>query len=704
MKRILRLNVYSVEEFTKRFPQPLESPTDEKGKYSNTITAFDIETSKSPIGPNSFMYVWQWGVEGKGVVMGRTWEEYLEFQRYLNSCCESLGCKLVVYVHNLSYEWQYLRGVINVEDLDEVMCLDSRKVLKFRTNHLEYRCSYLLSNLSLYNWTKQMKVQHSKLKGELDYTVVRYPGTPLTTKELRYCVNDVAGVVESVRAELTAMGNDLSTIPMTSTGYPRADMRKIANDETNGYRGLLKQMIVTEDEYKHLRNAFSGGYVHASRWFSGAVLTNVESYDRSSSYPDVMVNCKYPTGKSHKIARSDGTIREDDIARLLNEGKSFVVRLSFSGLRLADPADPAPYISYSKIEESHHRDSAMSVEKDNGRVMSAESCTITVTDVDLRIIIKHYDYDSVIFVSGYWWRSAYLPDVVRKTVKAYYTDKTELKGVEGKEVYYAKRKAMLNSLYGMFAQDPAKEDIEYKDGAYIEKQSTLKERLKDSQNPRTLYKTYIWAPWVTAHARYELYIAIEEVGDSFIYSDTDSVKALPSNADWEGINKRLQERSIKTGAMATDPKGKTHYMGVFEKEYTACKFMTLGCKRYVYTLMEPRTLKNGKKSKRLYPKTHITIAGVPKAAAKWLEDNGLEYSVRDGFIFPESEGGTRILYDDTPAHWENIEGNDVLVTPSATVYNTSKRIGYSNDYRDLLTVCFNAPRNYNILKEEYSYN
>lgn len=701
MKKVLGLNVYSVDEFRNKFESPIESPLDD-GKYSNTITSFDIEASKNPLADNSYMYVWQWAIEHIGVVMGRTWQEYLELQEYLESKCKEMGVKLCVYVHNLSYEWQYLRGVINAQDIEEVMCVDSRKVLKFRCGHLEYRCSYMLSNLSLYAWTKQMRVEHSKLKGDLDYSVVRYPGTQLTAKELRYCVNDVAGVVEAVRVELKEFGNTLSTIPMTATGYPRADMRKIAEDTTNGYRGLLTQMVVDEDLYIHLRNAFAGGYVHASRWYAGTVLTNVESYDRSSSYPDVMVNCKYPMGRAHKIARAGG-INEDDVARLLDEGKSFVLRLSFEGLRLADESDPAPYISYSKIEESKHRDSSAGIMCDNGRVMSAPSCTTTVTDVDLRVILKHYDYDSVTFVSGYWWRSAYLPNPVRVTVKNYYTDKTELKGVEGKEVYYAKRKAMLNSLYGMMAQDPAKETIVYEGGEYKEEQKTLKKRLSDNQAKKRLYKTYVWAPWVTAHARAELYIAIEAVGDRYVYSDTDSVKALPNNADWGAINKRLQDRSTANGAFAIDPKGNMHYMGVFEKEYTAVKFLTLGCKRYIYDLMEHKTLKRGEKSKRLYPVTHITIAGVPKSAAKWLSDKGLAYKVKEGFVFPTGQGGTRIHYDDNPAHWETINGNRVYITPSATVCETSKRIGYSDNYRDLLIACANAPRNYNFLKREYAY-
>lgn len=702
MRKVLRLRVYSVEEF-KRLAFAPKAPA-QGGKYSDTITSFDIEVSKNPFKDNSFMYVWQWAIENYGVVMGRTWQEYLDLQEYLESKCKEKGYKLVVYVHNLSFEWQYLRGILNAQDVEKVMCLDSRKVLSFRYKHMEYRCSYMLSNLSLAQWTRDMKVEHQKLKGDLDYSVTRYPGTPLTTKELRYCVNDVQGVVEAVRAELVEMGNTLDTIPKTATGYPRADMRKIAEDSGNGYRGLLKKMIVTEDEYKHLRWSFSGGYVHASRFYAGQVLHGVDSYDRSSSYPDVMVNCKFPVGRSRKLERGDGTIREGDIVRYMQSGKRFVIRVRFINLRLSDEFDPAPYISYSKVEESRHRASSKGFKCDNGRVMSAPECTTTVTDVDLRIILNHYDFDSIDFISGYWWNAAYLPDVVRNTVKAYYTDKTELKGVEGKEVYYAKRKAMLNSLYGMFAQDPAKEDIEYKDGEYVCKDSPLSKRLKGSQNPKTLYKTYVWAPWVTAFARQELFIAIEGVGGSFVYSDTDSVKALPNNADWESINERLRSRSIKNGGVATDPKGNIHYLGVFEKEYTALSFETLGCKRYMYTLMEHKKLKSGKKSKRLYPVDHITIAGVPKRAVEYLQTlaNGC-YEVCDGFIFPEEYGGTRVHYDDCNPHWETINGNEVYITSSATIYNTSKKLKLTPDYIDLIEMSQAAARNHNFVNSEVKY-
>ena len=79
---------------------------------------------------------------------------------------------------------------------------------------------------------------------------------------------------------------------MTSTGYVRRDAKKVMNA-----RGIKAEVIDSQpdiDLYMALRDAFRGGDTHASRFYAGAIVENVESYDRSSSYPDVIVNCQYP--------------------------------------------------------------------------------------------------------------------------------------------------------------------------------------------------------------------------------------------------------------------------------------------------------------------------------------------------------------------------------------------------------------------------
>ena len=79
--------------------------------YYNIPAAFDIETSSLYDRGNKFatMYIWQFGLNGL-VIYGRTWAEFVYL---LDALAIKLklhqGRRLVIYVHNLSYEFQFMR-------------------------------------------------------------------------------------------------------------------------------------------------------------------------------------------------------------------------------------------------------------------------------------------------------------------------------------------------------------------------------------------------------------------------------------------------------------------------------------------------------------------------------------------------------------------------------------------------------------------
>ena len=70
------------------------------------------------------MYIWQWQFSDRYTVMGRTWTELREFMSRL---LDVVGDEtLVVLVHNLSYEFQFLRTIYDFQP-DEV--LDRKSVV-----------------------------------------------------------------------------------------------------------------------------------------------------------------------------------------------------------------------------------------------------------------------------------------------------------------------------------------------------------------------------------------------------------------------------------------------------------------------------------------------------------------------------------------------------------------------------------------------
>ena len=657
------------------------NPGGKKRHYIGITTAFDIETTLIDSVEQSVMYIWQWQFGEDYTVIGRTWDEFLDLQKRIKAVLPE-GRWLVVYVHNLSYEFQFLKGIYSFYP-DDVFAVASRKVVKADMwGCFEFRCSYKLTNMSLKQFTSKMMVKHQKLSGEeFDYGVKRYPWTELTDEELEYCINDVLGLVEAVNALMARDGDTLQTIPLTSTGYVRRNAKRALKDGSV-HHNFVYSILPDIDTYRALREAFRGGNTHANRYYAGDIVENVHSADRSSSYPAVMCNCEFPMSAFTPILPKD--LNPDYISRCITiRHKALLLRIGIKNIRLRDPFWGCPYLSKDKCRNIHK---AVDTE-DNGRILEAEYLETTITDIDLKIIMEEYKGE-IIFLQGWYASYKKLPQALINEVIKYYKDKTELKGVAGQEIFYDKAKALLNSLYGMMAQDPVKHNLIFKQvGDWEEDSSLTDEEILGKSNQRA-FLAYQWGVWVTAHSRDALERGIRLVhetdGADFIYCDTDSVK-YTGNVDWSSYNAdRIAECTV-SGAYATDPKGQTHYMGVFETEdnpetgVAYRYFKTLGAKKYAYVEREGEGV-------------HCTIAGVnKKKGGKELDKyGGLSAFTEDynetgkGFVFKEA-GGTQAVYNDTPPmdHLV-IEGRSLPVTANVAILPSEYTLGITGEYERII--------------------
>lgn len=638
--------------------------TKKRIKYKDVITAFDIETTRLVDIEQSIMYIWQWQFGDEITVVGRTWEEFEKFQRKLASVLADNV--LVVFVHNLSYEFQFLRGIYQFQP-DEVFAIKSRKVLKCNMlGCFEFRCSYIHSNMNLDTYTKKMGVKHKKLTGTFDYDKLRFPWTEMSEDEIAYCVHDVQGLVEAIEIEMKHDGDNLYTFPLTSTGYVRRDAKKAMSEVSFSF---IKDQLPDYEIYKMLREAFRGGNTHANRYYTNYTLHNVHSADRSSSYPDVMCNCKFPISEFYRM----GDIPYEEVITLLGKRqKACLMRVAITGVHLQRYDWGCPYLSLSKCRN------IVKPLIDNGRIISADYLETTITDVDLKILLQEYTWTDIKFYDMAVARYGYLPRPLIKTICQYYHYKTELKNVEGQELLYMKSKNKLNSLYGMCAQDPVKQSILFENDDFVEQHDNEAELLENHN--KKAFLAYQWGVWVTAWARYRLEEGIQlahgDINDpnapQFVYCDTDSVKYL-GEIDLTKFNKERIADSKKSGAYATDPKGITHYMGVYEKEHDMCEFRTMGAKKYVY---------------RESPESEIvcTIAGVSKnKGGKELQQNGGIEAFREGFTFKEA-GGLEAVYNDNPTIKEcTCEGRLLAITSNVVLRPSTYTLGLTAEYKRLLT-------------------
>lgn len=631
--------------------------TKTKKKYKDIVCAFDIETTALSEINQAVLYVWMFQLGNRETIVGRTWEEFLHLLHRLRDELSS-NEYLVVYVHNLSYEFQFLRGIYNFHP-EEVFAVEPRKVLKCEMfEHFEFRCSYLHSNMSLKEYTEKMGVKHVKQSGAaFDYTKRRYPWTELTPSEWRYCIHDVKGLVEALQTEMNHDGDTLYSIPLTSTGYVRRDVKESMREINHNF---VKEQLPDYRIYQMLREAFRGGDTHANRYYAGQILHDVKSADMSSAYPAAVCNCEFPISEFTYMGEQSPAY----VAKLINvRKKAIVCRAVLDDLELKDPFNGAPYLSESKCS------AIINGVFDNGRVLRADHLETTLTDIDLRIVLEEY-HCKIGFAEVAYARYGKLPNPLIETVEEYYRLKTQLKGVDGQEVYYMKSKNKLNSIYGMMAQDPVKQTIDFINGDF-ERRSEPGEELLEASNKKA-FLAYQWGVWVTAHVRARLRIGIRKAGRGFVYCDTDSVKYL-GDVDFSDYNDERQHESLYNGAYADDPGGNRHFMGVYEDDGHYAAFATLGAKKYCYQYTPDG-------------ETHCTIAGVNKRkGGKELDKHGGITAFKPGFVFRDA-GGTESVYNDRPEITSyEVDGHTLRITSNVLIRDSEYTLGIAPSYEKILS-------------------
>lgn len=590
--------------------------TSKKKQYYNIVCAFDIETTsfysnqldneKEKV---AIMYCWQMAINGR-VVFGRTWDEFITVMNRLTSFFHLYeNRRLIMYVHNLAFEFQFIRKRL---EWDTVFSIEQRKPLyALTTGGIEFRDSYLLSGYSLAKLGDNLQKYHvRKLVGNLDYSKIRHSKTPMTEKEIAYCENDVLVVSAYIQEEIEKAGN-IARLPLTKTGYVRnycrnkcfyGDDRHKTNTKTyQKYRELILSLKLDSEEYKQLKRAFQGGFTHAAARFSGKVEKNVDSIDFTSSYPYVLLSEQFPMSSGRIVEVKT----KEEFQKYIN---LYCCLFDVEFTNLTPKIINENYISLSRCYQ-HEK-----VVVNNGRVVSADKITTTITDVDYTVIEKTYKWDSMTIYNFRIYNRGYLPTNFVKSILKLYSDKTTLKGVEGKEVEYLVSKGMLNSCYGMTVTDIVRDEIIYYDEWDIEKADVEKD-IEHYNKSRNRFLYYPWGVWVTAYARRNLWSGILAFGDDYIYSDTDSIKCINIEKHFDYINSYNNTVKLKL-QMAADYhkidfelfqpktiKGIKKLIGVWDWEtennkYT--RFKTLGAKRYMIE-------QNGK--------INITVAGVNKKTA-----------------------------------------------------------------------------------------
>lgn len=577
----------------------------------NLACAFDIESTSTYVNgeKNAFMYAFVLGVNGQ-CVLGRTWQDFKNYLQILQDFynTEYNVRHLVIYVHNLGFEFQFMRKLFTWA---KVFSLDTREPVKaITTDGIEFRCSYALSGYSLASVGDNLtKYKVAKMVGDLDYSLIRHSQTPLSDKELGYILNDGL-VVMSYIQELIETYGCIASLPLTKTGFVRnyarewcfyGNKRKKNNPEYYLYHELMKALTITSvQEYEQLKRAFAGGFTHANVCNVGLTLKDVTSYDFTSSYPAVMIMERFPMSRGKLVEVHS----KDEFLHYIDK-YCCVFDCRFENIK--NTCYFENYISVSKCTTKSN------FIENNGRLVSADHITLTLTDVDYNIISKMYTWSGLKVKNMRIYRRGYLPTNFVKAIIQLYKDKTTLKGVEGEEIRYIWAKQNLNACYGMTVTDICRPEILYDElDEWSSEQVDVEKAINEYNKSRKRFLFYPWGVFVTAYARRNLFTGILELKDDYIYADTDSIKFFnyKNHIDYlEKYNNLVREKLKKACDFHHIPledvepitkKGDVKTIGLWDADGKYEMFKTLGAKRYMY-------VENGKIS--------LTVSGVNKYTA-----------------------------------------------------------------------------------------
>lgn len=666
-----RVNVYNIDNFPYwmfKDCSTVERNSKSNKRYADVVCAFDIETTtflKSEcdlFGSDfGFMYVWQFCIN-EFVCMGRTWEEYKTFISKLKIQIDTTWRKIPVYVHNLAYEFQFMKDFFHV---DEIFCRGKRDVVYCCIEDIEYRCSYILSNMSLKKFLEKSKgVTFPKMSGDkFNYKIKRYPDTELTDEEIAYCICDVVGLVQAIKNNL--IEDTLATIPITSTGYVRRDFKEKLLD-TPGYKRQIRKIALNETTYQLCREASRGAISGSNHIHTEEILEDVDSFDIKSSYPFQMATKEFPQSKFIKY----NTDFYSDKFQTLRENFCCIITWECENLKLKKWKS-IPYISKAKCR------AVSGCKCGNGKVYMAKRIGMCCTEIDLRIIEEQYTFDNPKILEIWCAQKGMLAKPFRQHLLEMFQMKTNLE--DGDVFLYNKYKNKINAAFGMMLTDILHPEIQYVEHSNEPWKeipiANIQEALNEYYNKYSSFLSYQHGVWVLAHGRDDLNRGMKIVGHDLVQVDTDSVKTLGDyKEEFNKLNQTIIDKAENYDVKPYSIKNMNkHYLGIWEHEgnegeYTYKKFSTLGAKKYAYTDDKD--------------KLHITVSGLTKKASEYLETKGGINAFKTGTVIPPKESGrTASVYND----WNNvvtikIDSHEITLGSNIAIHDVGYTLGMAAEW------------------------
>lgn len=548
-----------------------------------------------------------------------------------------------------------------------------------------------------------------------DYDSVRTPATPLTDDEKHYAKRDVivlpAYLSWMLKAYPFLRDDDFGSIVLTKTSIvrtyakrtigvlrsPSAKRRTVAQE----FVGLCKREQPADYDTMALRQAcFRGGFTFTAGKYAMRTLYNVKSLDAVSMH-HAHINGHYTPDKFRKASAGMlqrvaidiiNTTKEQVLARYwMPFGNAINALVEFDNLRpkagsvfeafgiwpLAmdrfvakykyddgDGEDIPAETARESIRSNGYMDTADNPVFAFGKLVSASSARLFVTELELWLIGQAYDFDNMTVIGGELSSSSIVPpDYVTLQSNALYTMKKDAKHVlavykDGEpypeqvpltipatiadgvrrgtlsrrwfhDWYASSVKGMFNGVYGTQAQNEYKPDFIVNRGEVVldETKTITRNTFKKKASGYVLY-TYGMriCGWSRVHLSIAMMLIFERFGSRAIITggDTDSMKISVtediSNADLldalAPLHKATDEAISKTMRRVRD-----NFKAFASPLENVGHFEVEACGNSDHYVAHMEAWNKARTSMDTDGRVHVTCAGLPQPSGAYtLED------------------------------------------------------------------------------------
>lgn len=508
--------------------------------------------------------VWLWDI-CKITTLEHTTGELIE--DFLTACANIAPC--IIYFHNLKFDGTFI--------LDYLLKNGYTHTYNKSLNTKEF--TTLITDMGIFysikicfkggnkkkSYTVEFRDSSKKVAGSVERIAKSY-GLPICKLSIDYTLDRENYTVTEEDIQYIHNDTEIMAIVLKDLYTHNMDRLTTSSDTFNLYRKMLgvhyKTLfpIVSLEIDDFIRASYRGGVTQVNEQLTNQWLTTDYVYDINSMYPYQMCNKILPFG----------------------------IPIYYKGKYTYDRRNPL-YVQRvrvcCKVKEKHRPTVLMNNARFNKNYLTdtgQEMQELTLTSVDLELLLKHYNIFDIQYIDGYKMQGS--TKLFDRYLLPIYNKKCNSKGAE-KE----RNKLLLNGLYGKMAMNPRHAKKE----PYLNTETqTVEYKVTTVEIDKPVYTAV--ASFITAYARQQLFSVIQDNIDNFIYCDTDSVHLTKPLTNAEIHHDKLgawKHETENKKVLKSYYIGAKSYMLIFEDGTRELKIA--GCPPNVKNIIKEETFKIG---------------------------------------------------------------------------------------------------------------